>query len=494
MLNDRTDELPQAEPPAPRLFGTDGIRMVVGPELTPRFISEVASALAGYLGGRGTVLVGRDFRVSSEAMAHVMAGTLMLHGIDVREMGCMPTPCLQFNIRALKATMGVTITASHNPNEFNGIKFTGPEGIEIPRDAEERIERAIHRGEYPTGAWDRVGDLRVDAEGIDRYLASIVTHAASPEVARTNPLVVFDAGNGTSAVTSPTLLRRLGCRVITLNANPDGHFSGRPSEPNEANLWALRKAVVEFGAQLGVAHDGDSDRVAFVDERGRFVPGDVALALFARRRLVEHPGATVVTSVTSSTLVEDVVRSAGGRVEITRSGSLPVAVGIRTHRAVFGGEENGGYYWPEHQVARDGPMSSAKMLELLAVTGRPLSELVDALPKFTVAKTKTPLPKAVRPAVMAEVKARLAEESERLVTLDGIKAFYPTGWLLVRPSGTEPSCRVFAEAREAGPAQLLMAHGVELVVRAVEAAGGGLAETGATRASSSLTAATVPGG
>jgi phosphomannomutase/phosphoglucomutase len=359
--------------------------------------------------------------------------------------------------------MGVTVTASHNPNEFNGIKFTGPEGTEIPRDAEQIIERTMQQKKFNLGTWDRVGTLRVDRDGIDRYLTSIVGHTDVASVRQWNPVVVLDSGNGTSAVTSPGLLRALGCRVITLNASPDGHFPGRPSEPTEENLWALRRAVVEFGAQLGIAHDGDSDRVAFVDEKGRYVPGDVTLALLAKYRLLAHPGATIVTSVTSSTLVEDVVRAGGGVLKETRSGSLAVAAGILESGATFGGEENGGYYWPEHQVARDGPMSSAKMLELLAQLHRPLSELTAELPSYVVAKTKVPMSGLLRERAMARVRTELEGEALRTVTIDGIKAYYEDGWILVRPSGTEPVCRIYGESRENARAQDLMAHGVALV-------------------------------
>lgn len=452
---------------APRLFGTDGIRMVVGQELTPGFVSDVAAALATYLEGSGEVLVARDFRTSSEAIARVFSGTLMMHGVSVREMGQMPTPCLQFNIGALHATMGVTVTASHNPTEFNGIKFTGPQGIELPRDVERLIEASVYHRQFATPSWEHIGRGRVDGEGVDRYLNSIRRHVAEEVIRRAQPLVVLDPGNGTSAVTSPTLLRELGCRVVTLNANPDGYFPGRPSEPTEDHLWALRKAVVDFGAAVGIAHDGDSDRAAFVDNTGRYLPGDVSLALFAKHRLLERPGERVVTSVTSSTLVEDVVRSAGGQLTITRSGSLAVARGIIESHATFGGEENGGYYWPEHQVARDGPMSSAKLVELLARTGRPLSELVDELPKYHLSKTKVPLPRPAKEWVVAQSRDELRGEAQRLVTIDGVKAFYPQGWLLVRPSGTEPICRVYAEGSTAEAAKTLMERGAAMVNRLV---------------------------
>jgi phosphomannomutase/phosphoglucomutase len=252
-----------------------------------------------------------------------------------------------------------------------------------------------------------------------------------------------------------------------LNANPDGYFPGRPSEPTEEHLWALRKAVVDFGAQVGIAHDGDSDRAAFVDERGRYLPGDVTLALFAKHRLIERPKENIVTSVTSSSLVEDVVRSGGGHLVVTRSGSLPIARGILENNATFGGEENGGYYWPEHQVARDGPMSSAKMVELLARTRRPLSELVDELPKYHLSKTKVPLPRQDRDWVLGDSRVELERDAQRLVTLDGLKAYYPDGWLLVRPSGTEPICRIYSEGSTPERARGLTDRGMTMVNRLV---------------------------
>jgi phosphomannomutase/phosphoglucomutase len=461
--------MPESHTPnAPRLFGTDGIRRVVGRDITPVFVAEVGSAIGTYLHGTGDVLVARDFRTSSDAMARLLTGALLMDGVNVRDMGVMPTPCLQFNVRALGAALGLTVTASHNPTEFNGIKFTGPAGTEIPRDSEQVLEQTIFRREFVRATWDHVGTFRTDPDGIDRYTSSILGHSDVPAIRAAAPLVVLDPGNGTSAVTSPTLLRELGCRVITLNANPDGYFPGRPSEPNEENLWALRKAVVDFGAVAGIAHDGDADRASFVDEKGTFLPGDVTMALFAKHRLAERGGGVVVTSVTSSTLVEDVVRAGGGEFELTRSGSLPVANRILEREAIFGGEENGGYYWPEHQVARDGAMSSARLVELLVHTGRPLSELVGELPRYHLSKTKLPVPDASKAELMERVHARLASEVDRLVTIDGQKAYYDDGWLLVRPSGTEPICRVYAEGRTPARAKELMDHGVEMVRREVD--------------------------
>jgi phosphomannomutase / phosphoglucomutase len=452
--------------PTSRLFGTDGIRGVVGELYTPTFVADIAWATATYLreqGAGGSVLVGWDFRTTSQGIARILSGTLQMAGLDAVEMGNMPTPCFQFNVRELGARLGLMVTASHNPVEFNGIKFAGPQGLEIPPEAEQTIERHFQERTFVRVTWDQAAFVRQDTAGVDRYLKSIENHVDRPSLAAARLRVILDPGNGTSAVTSPRLLRELGCRLVTLNANPDGTFPGRPSEPSDENLVDLRKSVIELQAEVGIAHDGDSDRIGFVDERGQYVPGEVALALFARYRLRRHPGATIVTSVTSSTCIDDVVKAEGGRLVITRSGSLPVAIGVANEKAVFGGEENGHYYWPEHQNAPDGPMSSAMMLELLAREKRPLSEMVAELPRYYLVKRKIPAATAMKPVVVDAARRFYESKADRLVTLDGVKAHFKDGWTLIRPSGTEPLVRVFAESRTPERAQDLADQGVRLV-------------------------------
>lgn len=452
-----------AEPLVPRLFGTDGIRRVVNAEFSPVFIAEVAAATAEILQGEGPVLIAQDYRTTSPGIARILAGVLAMDGVEVVEMGAMPTPCLQFNVRALKARLGLMVTASHNPTDFNGIKFSGPEGLEITPEEEHAIERNVHLRRHAVPRWDRAAAVRADSDGVARYLRSIVGLVDRGRIEARRLRVVLDCGNGTSAATSPLLLRSLGCQLTTLNANPDGYFPGHPSEPTEANLADLRKTVVAVGADFGVAHDGDSDRVAFVDETGRYVPGEETLGLFAGEMLRRKGGGTVVTSVTSTRCIEEVVRIAGGELRITRSGSLPVAREIAESHAIFGGEENGGMYWPAHQVARDGPASSAMMLDFLAESGLSLGAMLAKLPKFHVVKRNVPLPESTKAAVLDRVRATLGAEAERLVTLDGVKAFYPDGWILVRPSGTEPICRVYAESRDADRAKQMCERAVALV-------------------------------
>jgi phosphomannomutase / phosphoglucomutase len=455
----------------PGLFGTDGIRGVVGKLYTPNFVADIASAYGTWLGSPGSVLIGQDFRTTSAGISHILAGSLQMLGFDVVEMGPMPTPCFQFNVRAFGAKGGLMVTASHNPPEFNGIKFTGPKGLEIPRDAEAKIERILQDRSYAGADWMTAGTIRSDSTGVGRYVQSIRQNIDLPAIRRSNLSVVLDPGNGTSAVASPRLLREIGCKLVTVNSNPDGWFPGRLSEPSEENLTQLAKTVPESGAAIGIAHDGDADRVAFVDERGKYLTGDLALAVLARYVLHREPGATIVTSVTTSTVVQDVVEAAGGKLAVTKSGSLAVAMGINDHQAAFGGEENGHYYWPKHQNAPDGPMSSAMMLELLAHDGRPLSQVTSEIPVYFLKKQRLAVDPDRRDAVLDHALVSFRGTADRVDTTDGVKAFFPGGWVLIRPSGTEPIVRIFAEGKSVDRANSYAERGMEVVREALAMTG-----------------------
>src|SRR5438105_4656474 len=281
------------------------------------------------------------------------------------------------------------------------------------------------------------------------------------------PMLARAAASGLMAagcVMTPYLLRSLGCRVLSLNAQPDGAFPGRLPEPTPDHLGDLIRVVREMHADIGIAHDGDADRATFVDDQGAFVVGDKSLALLARSA-VKSRGGTVVTPVSTSTVVEDVVRAAGGTVVRTRVGSPIVARTMFETGAVFGGEENGGAIFPEHQFCRDGAMSAAKMLEILAHEGQALSALVAALPQYHIKKSNVSVPVERREAVLASI-VELAK-GRKVDTTDGVKILEKDGAVLVRPSGTEPIFRVYAEARTPARADALADEGVALVKKAL---------------------------
>lgn len=451
-----------------RLFGTNGIREVVGERLTPAMATAVASAIGASTPVGPPIVVGWDGRTASPALARVVSGALALYGHRVIELGVLPTPAIQHNVTLLGAQLGVIITASHNPPEYDGIKCIAADGLEVVRSVEEQIEALVDTPPARSVPFDRVGTITRDRSGATRYIDDVVARVDAARIASRRFTVVLDPANGAAIVTSPTILRRLGCRVVTLNGHLDGTFPGRRSEPTDESLGELKSTVPALRADLGIAHDGDADRTIFVDGAGRFIPGERILALLARDRVRQHPGGVIVTPVTASQAVEDVVRPLGGSVVYTRVGSPTVTREMQRRSSVFGGEENGGLIFPELQLARDGGMTAAAVLDYLAREGVNLEQALEGLPDYTLVKRSVDCPKEIRDAVVARVLALATAAGDRTVTIDGVKVFRDGGWVLVRPSGTEAIVRVFAEARTAEQAHRLADEGVRWIRGAID--------------------------
>ncbi len=450
----------------PRLFGTNGVRGVVGADMTVDLALKVGKATGSFL-AEGPVAVGRDTRTSGPMLRDAAVAGLLATGHDVVDAGVLPTPALQYLVHTGSFSGGVIVTASHNPAEFNGIKVVDRRGMEISRPEEEEIEARYFHEDFALAPWDGVGHVREDAGAARAYVDAVAAAVDAEAIRGRRFRVVVDCANGASCGTSPALLSRLGCDVVSLNGHPDGRFPGRPPEPVKANLGALMRQVRESGADLGVAHDGDADRAVFVDDRGEFAVGDRTLALAAREE-VSPRGGVVVTPVSTSQVLEDVVRAAGGSVRYTRVGAPLVARAMYEAGAVFGGEENGGMIFPAHQFCRDGAMTLAKVLGILVRRGKPLSALLGEIPAYSNVKTSVPYPPPKRDAILARLKALAA--GLRVEDIDGVKVRYDDGWVLVRPSGTEPIFRVFAEARTEARAAALAGEGEALLRRAIESA------------------------
>ena len=455
-----------------RLFGTNGIREVVGKTLTPAFVTRVASAIGTVAPADRPVVLGWDGRTTSPDFARIVGSTLAVGGYHVLEVGLLPTPAIQYNVPRLGAGLGVIVTASHNPPEFNGLKCIADDGLEVRREVEERIESAFDASAAPAAAFDRVGQVDRDALGAERYLRGALELVDRHRIAARKFHVVLDCGNGASVPTSPRLLQRLGCRTVTLNGHIDGTFPGRRSEPTEANVGDLKRMVPAVGADLGVAHDGDADRAVFVQSEGSYVPGETMLALLARDAVERAGGGLVVVPISTSLAVEEAVRPCGGRVEYTRVGSPAVTRAMQEHRAVFGGEDNGGMIFPAFQLARDGAMSLVATLDLMARKSASLSDLVKDVPKFCLRRDTLACPVELRAQVLARVAERLGRGGGRVETLDGVKVTSPKGWVLLRPSGTEPIFRVSAEAKDDADARTLVSEGLRTVREALAELGG----------------------
>ena len=427
-----------------RLFGTNGVRFVPGVTHDLDFVINLSEAIGTYFGS-GEIMLGQDGRLSSTALANAAVSGLMSSGRDVAEAGLVPTPALQYAVKTMKLRGGVMVTASHNPPKYNGLKVVGPEGAEVARLDEQRIEKIYFDRSQSKADWKTVGVARNEPSVNRSYIAGVRSRVNPKQISDRKFTVVMDLGNGAQSMTAPYLVESLGCKLVTLNSVVDGNFPGRGPEPTPETLKDLSAAVKSVGADLGVAYDGDGDRAIFSDEEGRILWGDQSGCLIADFVLTKHPGATLVTSVASSQAVEAVAKRRGAKVLRTRVGSVDISRALLERNAVFGFEENGGCIYHPHLPARDGGMTTALLLECLAGKGMAFSKALSfAVPRFYQAKTKVEVSHNRVGAAMGAVEKQAKGEVEKI---DGVKVWTDDrSWVLVRPSGTEPVIRIFAES------------------------------------------------
>lgn len=437
------------------VFGSSGTRGVANEEITPTFALQVA-ATAGTVWDVDRVAIARDTRNTGRMLENAATSGLQSVGTDVDRLGVLPTPGAQAYARRESIPV-VMITASHNPPQYNGIKLIGADGIELSVAELEAIEEAFLADSTPAATWDDVGDEHRIEDATERYIDELLAATDRERIADAGLTVAIDPGHGAAAATSPELFRRLGCRVITINAQPDGRFPGRDPEPVERNLEDLGRLVGASDADVGIAHDGDGDRAIFFDEDGEYVEGDATLAALAAAEL--SAGDTTVAAVNVSQRLVDVCDDVGATLELTPIGSTYITSRIQQLQAEgvsvpIAGEGNGGVYFPEYSLARDGAYIGARFLEL--VTERPASEVVSPFDGYHNVRLKLTYASDDERTAMLEAVERLAEESEAsLDATDGVRLNYEDGWVLARPSGTEPVVRIYAEAREESRATAL---------------------------------------
>jgi phosphomannomutase/phosphoglucomutase len=351
------------------------------------------------------------------------------------------------------------VTASHNPPEYNGIKLIADDGVELPRESLEAVERRLAAGDARRVAWRETGEGRTVTDAREAYVEELVASLDRESITDAELTVAIDPGHGAGSATSPDVFRRLGCRVVTVNAQPDGTFPGRNPEPVAANLGALSRLVRAEEADLGFAHDGDADRAIFVDEGGVHIEGDAALAALAVAEL--DADETAVSAVNVSQRLVDAVDDAGGDLELTPIGSTYIISRIRElrregHAVPVAGEGNGGIIFPGYRIARDGAYTAARFLSLLA--GRPASEVAAAHAGYANVRVNLDYADTdEREAMLAAAESYAADADAELTTTDGYRLDYGDAWVRARPSGTEPLVRIYAEARDRDRAERLLA-------------------------------------
>lgn len=429
-----------------RLFGTNGVRGVYGKDLTPNMVIDLTYAIATYYGD-GPIVVGYDGRRSSPAVSKLVRSTLNSSGLDVGDAGLVPTPCLQFAAKSEKYNGGIMITASHNPPEYNGIKPAAADGVEIPREDELKVEDFYYEKRFTTTAGH--GREFSDENVIPSYVEKVLSLVDSEKIHSNQFTIAMDIGNGAQAVCAPMIAQKLGSKVIVVNGNIDSDFPGRGSEPTPDNLGVLSEAVRSGKADFGVAFDGDGDRSIFCDNQGRIYWGDVTGALLVKNLLAQkHPYSEIVCPINTSMVLSKVADKAGLKVVYTKVGSVEVSREMVGRKAPLGLEENGGFMYGPLNEVRDGAMTTALVLDMLASTGESFSALVEKLPKTFKIKTKFLL--SSQEAVDKVIKACMAHGSPKNVeTMDGAKIWLDEEtWVMVRPSGTEPLIRMYAESTD----------------------------------------------
>ncbi|MFA5896879.1 MAG: phosphoglucosamine mutase [Thermoplasmata archaeon] len=418
-------------------FGSSGIRGLANVEVTPDLALQVGQVVGELY---GAAIVGRDPRTSGPMLASALFAGILSAGSDATDAGMVSTPTLARG--ASEYACGVVITASHNPAPYNGIKLWNPDGMAFDETQQAEIESALDAARFRSVSWDKVGRLLARDDLIPRHMDEVLRDVGTAKLK-----VVVDCGCGATSTITPFLLRKMGCEVLAIHAQPDGHFPGREPEPTEENLSLLKATVRDVGADLGIAHDGDGDRMVAVDRDGTFVGGDALLAIFAKREVKRD----LVVPVDASMVLEDLLPKA--KVWRTRVGDVYVASELKRRGADFGGEPSGTWIFPKVSYCPDGVYAAARLVSMVAE--RPLASMRKEIPDYPMIRGAFAYEKSKRAAIEARVDAALRGLGADVSTVDGWRLQYEDGWALVRFSGTEPKIRVLAESRDAARAKAI---------------------------------------
>jgi phosphomannomutase len=434
-----------------------GLRGIVGADMVPDLVERYGAAFGAFVAARGgrTVALARDSRQSGPAFLAAASAGLRRAGVDVVDLGMVPTPTAQLAVELMRLDGGIVVTASHNPVEWNALKFIGKGGRFLGKPDAESFFALVDADRAVPGA--RAGAERRDDGAVRAHLDRVLGLAwlDLAAVRRRRFRVALDCVRGAGATIMPALLEALGCEVHGINLEPDGRFPREP-EPIPEHLGELGELVRRTGSDLELAVDPDVDRLALVDETGRPIGEDYTLA-FAVRTALAHRKGPVVTNLSTSLVVDDAAREFGVAVERAPVGEANVVERMAAAGAVVGGEGNGGVILPEVHLGRDAPVAATLALSLLAARGAPVSATVNSAPRYTILKAKIPRPAGSLEPAYAALAAAVAGASED--RQDGLRLALADRWVHLRPSGTEPVVRIIAEAPSRPEAEALIARG-----------------------------------
>jgi phosphomannomutase len=439
------------------MVSVSGVRGEIALTLTPEVAVRFGQAFATMLGVGKIVAIGRDSRPTGPMVRNAVVSGLLSCGVNVVELGVVTTPGVALMTRKLQADGGVVITASHNPIQWNGIKFLRGDGIGLSAEQAAQLKAIWEAGQFQLAQATTCGDESVNSLTHDTHIKAVTAIVDVKGIAARRFKVVLDSVNGAGCVPTATLLSKLGCTVVHLNDRPTGLFAHTP-EPTAENLTGLCEAVKRHRADIGFAQDPDADRLALVDETGAYLGEEYSLAVCAAYMLSKRVGA-MATNLSTSRMIDDIAAAtgAGARVFRTPVGEAHVAGCMVKEGCIFGGEGNGGVIDPRVVPVRDSLVGIALALGHLAQTGKKLSQIVAELPRYEMVKTKFPCPAGAAPKVASAVRERFAvRDGVRFDDRDGLRIDLPVGWVQVRGSNTEPIMRIFAEAADRPAAQSLI--------------------------------------
>ena len=426
------------------MISVSGVRGIIGKTLTPELITRFAMAFGTYLHG-GTVLVGRDTRVSGDMVKHSVFAGLISTGCQVVDLGIGTTPSCSLSIVELGADGGIVISGSHNPVEWNALKLFRNDGICLNVEQGKELLDIYYQGSFRHAPWHALKADQQDYNAGQRHMKKVLANTDVDLIRKRAPKVVLDSCNGAGAIITPKLLRQMGCEVTEVHCEPNGLFPHNP-EPIFINLGDLCEKVKEVGADIGFAQDADADRLAIVDENGNFLGEEYTLALAVLRILEQNKG-NVVANLSTSRMIDDVAARFDCSVTRTPVGEANVAERMKQLGAVIGGEGNGGVIYPEVHYGRDSLSGMSLILQLLASRGRTISEIAAEIPSYEMRKVKIDCTRDVAMELVRQIEQQ--NPDARLNTDDGIRIDFDDAWLHVRPSGTEPAVRIIGEAATA---------------------------------------------
>lgn len=448
-----------------KLFGSSGIRNIVNVGLTPALAANIGLAVTTLIKATKAV-VGRDTRVSGKMIENALIAGILAGGANVDKLGTVPTPVLAYLTKKLKADVGLMITASHNPPQYNGIKIFDNDTMAYDEKEQGKIEKIIETRRFRLSNWQNIGNTKL-ADKSCLYVETVLKKIKLNRKWR----VIVDPGCGAAYNLAPLILQKLGCKVIAINAQPDGYFPSRSPEPNADSLKSLAKVTRELSADAGVAFDGDGDRVAFIDAKGDFVGFDQILAAYSAHIIKNERRKIIATTVEASMCVEKMVETQGGRVFRTKVGDIYVSEAIKKHNAIFGGEPCGAWIHPPYHYCPDGILSAALVLKALEEENKTLSTFISNVPKYPTLRENIICNEEKKATIIAKIDEKLKSTFPAYTShsmIDGARLTLDDGWVLVRVSGTEPLVRLTVEGESLKVARQIMQKSLKVVKELVE--------------------------